>query len=258
MTRSGITGPSGPSARGGQLALRQRDSANTVGLVDVLQHRIAARHVAIERGIADAHLALVAGGQQHVRRTCCSAPSGSPRAGATGYSLRWCRARSANVGAASRRTPSTARLDRNDVMTATEQSRAVFRIFQARPGWYICAASSRNARVSGPSASTATAAEKAQSIPPDRPSTTPGKRLLVRHSRAAPASSRYRRPRGRRSSPALAPGSAAPAAARAVSHSRGDDRFLQVGQVQASPPSPLRTKHAPSNTSSSCPPTRLR
>ena len=35
-------------------------------LIGVLQHRIAARHIAIDGGIADRHLALVAGGQQHV------------------------------------------------------------------------------------------------------------------------------------------------------------------------------------------------
>ena len=37
-----------------------------VGLVDVLQHRIAAAHVAVESGVAHRHLGLVAGGEHHV------------------------------------------------------------------------------------------------------------------------------------------------------------------------------------------------
>ena len=36
------------------------------GLVDVLQDRIAAAHVAVERGVAHRHLRLVAGGEHHV------------------------------------------------------------------------------------------------------------------------------------------------------------------------------------------------
>ena len=65
MMRSGMTRPFGPSAPFGRCCVAPVRRAEDLRLVDVLQHVVAAAHVAIERGIADAHLRLVAGGQHH-------------------------------------------------------------------------------------------------------------------------------------------------------------------------------------------------
>jgi hypothetical protein len=66
MTRSGMTGPWRPSVPGGHVGVAPAGKREDGGFVDILQHRIAAAHIAVERGVADRHLGFVAGGQQHM------------------------------------------------------------------------------------------------------------------------------------------------------------------------------------------------
>ena len=102
---------------------RQREHRRLVG---VLQHRIAARHVAVERGIADAHLALVAGGEQHLparvgQRHQRDHPQ--PRLDVLG-------GKAAHVGQHLAERVH-ARSDRHDVMAAAEQPGAFARVLEA-------------------------------------------------------------------------------------------------------------------------------
>ena len=61
-------------------------------------------------------------------------------------------------------------------MAAAEQARALARILEALLAVYLDGSITPQT-LSGPSASTATAADSALSIPPDRPRITPGKPL---------------------------------------------------------------------------------
>ena len=131
MTRSRHHRAVGPERAIGPVAVapaRQREARRLVG---VLQHRIAARHVAVERGIADRHLALVAGGQQHVAEAVAERHQRhhpQPRLdiflGEAGL-----------VAGEARREHLVERVDagrdRDDVMAAAEQPRAFFGVLEA-------------------------------------------------------------------------------------------------------------------------------
>ena len=65
MMFSGITAPSGPSAPSGFQRVAQPRQPEHLGLVEILDRIEAAVHVAIERGVADRHFRLVAGGHHH-------------------------------------------------------------------------------------------------------------------------------------------------------------------------------------------------
>ncbi len=65
MMLTGMTSPEGPSAPSGFHELRRRREPEHLGLVDILDRVEAAVHVAIERGVADRHFRLVAGGHHH-------------------------------------------------------------------------------------------------------------------------------------------------------------------------------------------------
>ena len=228
---------------------RQREDRRLVG---VLEHRIAARHVAVERGIADAHLALVAGGQQHLAARVAERHQrdhAQPRLDVLGgdaladrRASRRTRRRPGSIEMTSWRQPSI-------FAQASASSRLVCEVYLLGiiTQWTL----------SGPSASTATAADSALSMPPDRPRITPGKPFAfdiiakAHHHRQIDVLGKGRDPALARTARSASRSARLPSAwSPALPRSRAGGRPAS--------PSPLTTKLAPSNTSSSCPPTRLR
>ena len=176
---SGMTGPSGPSAPSGFQRVAQPRQAEHLGLVEILDRIEAAVHVAIERRVADRHFRLVAG-RHHHQAELVGDRHQDRAAGARLQILFGDVARHAgeDAGCSVASKPCTALFDRHHVVVHAERLARSPRRRRAIPARCSGNGSITQRTRSAPSASTAIAAHSAESMPPERPSTTPGKPFL--------------------------------------------------------------------------------
>ena len=253
---SGMTRPARSEPAFGHVFVAPSRERVDLGLVHVFQHRVAAAHVAVERGVADRHLRLVAGRDEQLAELVRERHQ--QHAADARLQILFRRRR-----AAGRRRSARAPLRALRLAARCRSSRAACPAHTPtpprRPGWpsEVKRDGSRTPRTrSAPRASTATAAVSAESMPPESPSTTPRKSVLA-HVVAQPE---HHRAVHRCGSRRLGPVRLARAAAYRPSRHSQVGRMsasLQKGSTCASAPSAFMTNEPPSKTSSSWPPTWL-
>jgi hypothetical protein len=152
--------------------LRQRQVSKHAGLVEVLDRVVAARHVAVDRGIAHRDLGLVAGGQQHlaelVRQRHQQQAAQARLDVFLGDIPARCPFEKRRQRVGDRRAPLG---DRHEIVAAAQRLGERLGILEEACEVYS-EGSITQRTFSAPSASAAMVATSALSIPPDRPSST--------------------------------------------------------------------------------------